>query len=78
MSSVNRVVSTKDRAASMSPSTVNWQSLSDRGAWILRHVATPISEGYSIAEIALKHGLPQRKIGKMLSDLRQELRDLGE
>jgi DNA-binding CsgD family transcriptional regulator len=50
--------------------TIDWLRLSPRSTAILRLVATPISEGYSPAEIARELGTSMNWVSNCLDDLR--------
>ena len=55
-----------------------WNSLSERGLWILQNVAWPLSLGLSQHEVEQRHELPGRAAGRLLKELRDEILRLVE
>jgi hypothetical protein len=51
--------------------------LSPSGRWTLVHVATPLSNGYTMAEIAARIGRSRASVSSALAELRCELAALG-
>jgi DNA-binding NarL/FixJ family response regulator len=52
---------------------VDWTSLSPRGQAILRLIIHPISNGYSVREVARELGTTKRWVSDRLDELRNEL-----
>jgi hypothetical protein len=55
------------------PSTINWHTLTPSAHWTITHIATPISNGYDITEIAHTIGRTRTWINAQLEQLREEL-----
>jgi hypothetical protein len=52
---------------------VNWSAVSERGRWILRSVAVPLSAGYLPTEVAKAAGVEKRDLDDLLDELAAEL-----
>jgi hypothetical protein len=77
------VVSTNGRGLSCSASTwtvpteIDFDQLSTRGLAILRQIATPIVNGYSVTEIARATGTTRSWVLTRLDELREEINRLN-
>lgn len=56
------------------PAEIDWRVLSPRGRAILQQIAVPISAGFSNGEVAERLGVSPERIGRLLREVRQELR----
>jgi hypothetical protein len=56
-----------------STKVVNWSAVSERGRWILRSVAIPLSVGYLPTEVAKMAGVRRRDLDDLLAELAAEL-----
>ena len=52
---------------------LDWTTLSPRAAAILRTIAIPHSEGYSLIEIGHELGITRRSVCLLLDELRDEI-----
>jgi DNA-binding NarL/FixJ family response regulator len=55
---------------------MDFSTLSSRGQAILRLIVRPISEGFSVGEVAKELGTSRRWVSTRLDELREELEQL--
>ena len=53
---------------------IDWDALSARGRWSLLHVLAPLSEGFSIEEVAEAYGHAPDCVRKLADGLHDELK----
>jgi len=63
-------------SASKRSSAIDWTMLSARAQAILRTIAVPISNGFSLIEIGRELGISQPSVLRLLGELRDELERL--
>ena len=53
---------------------IDWDALSARGRWSLLHVLAPLSEGFSIEEVAEAYGHAPEWARRLVDALHEELK----
>ena len=55
------------------PDEVDWLALSPEGLWTVEHIAIPVAEGATQAQVARDLGVSSRTVGLALRDLAAEI-----